>query len=64
MAMSTCPKCDSHHFEMKEAEPTGSRFKIMFIQCASCGAVVGVTDFHNIPFLLAKIAQKMGFNIL
>jgi Fe2+ or Zn2+ uptake regulation protein len=63
MAMSTCPKCDSHKFEMKGAEPDGSKFKVMFIQCASCGAVIGITDYYNIPSLLAKIAKKMGFNI-
>ena len=45
MAISTCPKCDSHYFEMKEAEPNGSKYKIMFIQCSSCGAVVGTTDY-------------------
>jgi len=38
-------------------------YKIMFIQCASCGAVVGTTDYYNVPSLLEKIAKKLGFNL-
>jgi len=49
---------------MKEAKPTGSKYKIMFIQCSSCGAVVGVSDCYNIPSLLEKIAAKLGFKLL
>lgn len=63
MAISSCPKCSSSHFEMNEAVPSGSKYKVMFIQCSSCGAVVGITDYYNIPFLLAKIASKLGFNL-
>jgi len=63
MARSTCPKCDSNRFEMAEAEPDGSRIKIMFIQCSSCGAVVGTTNFYETASLLEKIANKMGVNL-
>ncbi|MCV2359645.1 hypothetical protein LNV08_11760 [Paucibacter sp. TC2R-5] len=63
MALSTCPKCPSHAFEMKEAEPNGSKFKLMFVQCASCGAVVGVTDYFNTSSLLDKIADKLGIRL-
>jgi Fe2+ or Zn2+ uptake regulation protein len=49
---------------MKEAEPTGSKYKVMFVQCSSCGAVVGVVDYYNIPGLLEKIAAKLGFKLL
>lgn len=63
MARSSCPKCGGHRFEMSEFEPEHSRFKIMFIQCASCGTVVGVTDFHNIPVLLGKLAKKLGVKL-
>jgi hypothetical protein len=48
---------------MKEATPTGSRYKFMFIQCSSCGAVVGVVDYYDIASLLKKIADKLGFNL-
>lgn len=48
MAISTCPKCDNTCFEIVEHSPIGSNFKLMFIQCNQCGAVVGVTDFYNL----------------
>jgi hypothetical protein len=64
MAMSKCPKCDSHLFEMKQAPRiSGSNFKLNFIQCSSCGAVVGVVDYFNIPILLRKIAAKLGVSL-
>lgn len=63
MATSKCPKCDSVSFELKAGEPHGSKYKIMFIQCRSCGGVVGVTDYYNIPVLLEKIAKKLGFSL-
>lgn len=64
MARSTCPKCDSTRFEVAVAEPKDSRFKVNFVQCASCGAVVGVMDYYNVPSLLDKIAAKLGFKLL
>ena len=60
MATSTCPKCSGITFEMKEAERIkGNAYRMMFIQCASCGAVVGTADFFNAPKLLEKIAAKL-----
>ena len=45
-AMSTCIKCGHHDFELKkkEAEPKGSNFEFYFVQCSSCGGVVGVGE--------------------
>lgn len=63
MATSTCPKCDSTKFEMKENSPADSIYKIMFIQCASCGAVVGTTDFFNVPDLVRKLALQLGKSV-
>lgn len=62
MAMSTCVKCGGHTFEIQENEPIDSRFKFMFIQCASCGGVVGVVDYYNIGNIVTKIANKIGAN--
>ena len=45
---------------MEQAKPKESRYKLMFIQCASCGAVVGVTEYWNIPTLLGNIARHLG----
>jgi len=64
MATSKCAKCDSTRFEMKENTPSGTRLKMQFIQCASCGAVVGTTDYYNVPLMLKELAEKMGFNLL
>lgn len=45
--ISTCGKCGGHHFELSVVSPTGSKFKKYFIQCASCGVPVGVTDYFD-----------------
>lgn len=63
MAVSRCPNCDKDTFELKAVVPKGSRFKISLVQCASCGVVVGVTDYYNTASLLEKIAERMGFNL-
>ena len=63
MPTSRCAHCESRQFELKEAEPRDSRFKLMFIQCASCGRVVGVTDAHNVPNLIHRLARKLGVDL-
>jgi hypothetical protein len=60
MARSTCIKCGGHGFEVSEAEPMGSEFKLFFVQCSTCGGVVGVTDYYNIGATLHLIAEKLG----
>ncbi len=47
MPMSTCIKCGGHTFEVVEAKPGNSDFTLMFVQCSSCGGVVGVMDYLN-----------------
>lgn len=59
MAHSTCPKCDSTQFEMKENTPRNSNFKLMFIQCSGCGCVVGVMDYYNIGTRIKDIENKI-----
>lgn len=60
MALSSCLKCGNHHFEVAANEPRGSRFKLLFVQCSSCGAVVGVLDHFNIGSLLHTLAKRLG----
>ncbi len=60
MAHSTCIKCGGTRFEMVEVEPAASKYKMMFIQCSSCGGVVGVTDYYNVGTLVHKIAKAVG----
>lgn len=57
MAHSTCPKCTSASFEVKEAEPRNSSYKLIFVQCSSCGAVVGVLPYYDAG-VLAKDNQQ------
>lgn len=65
MAQSTCPKCAGTQFEFKDAQGNlkGTEYAYSFVQCASCGAVVGVVDGFNVPFLLHKLAAKLGFKL-
>jgi recombinational DNA repair protein (RecF pathway) len=46
MALSSCPKCDSKRFEVTYSAPAGSGVQLRFVQCAACGAVVGVADYY------------------
>ena len=63
MAVSKCPQCEGNEFELKAVVPKGSRFKLSLVQCAHCGAVVGVTDYYNTASLLEKIAERLGFKL-
>jgi len=65
MAISRCPRseCDGTHFEAKKMEPRNSDYKLMAIQCATCGAVVGVMDWLNIGHVLGMIASKLGIKV-
>jgi hypothetical protein len=59
MATSTCVKCGGSQFETKEATPKGSSFKLVFVQCAGCGGVVGVMDFYNIGQEMQEIKKAL-----
>ena len=59
MALSCCPKCDNEFFEMVEVEPGNWRFKVMFVQCTSCGAVVGSMDYFNLSTLILELKEKL-----
>jgi uncharacterized Zn finger protein len=65
MAASKCPKCDRlESFEMVEkSDVRGSQYKVMFIQCAACGTVVGVTEYSNVGFLVRKLAEKLRIDL-
>lgn len=48
LAFSTCVKCGGSFFEIVEKEPIKSNYKLIFVQCSTCGGVVGVLDYLNI----------------
>lgn len=60
---SKCPKCDGTSFEMVKASIENANYSYNFIQCSSCGCVVGVTESHNIGALLYKIAEKLDIDL-
>jgi hypothetical protein len=60
MATSTCIKCGGTRFEVRENTPRDSAFKLMFVQCAACGGVVGVQEYYNIGGMLQKLAKKLN----
>ena len=59
MATSKCPHCDNRTFELKEITPRNSNYKYNVLQCASCGSVLGVTDYFNIGALLKKDVEPV-----
>lgn len=63
MARSTCPKCDNTRFEVKVVTPNGSNFKLQFVQCSVCGAVVGVLERLNLGSLLILICRQLGIRL-
>jgi len=54
MAASNCPKCSSESFELVGIVPDGSKFRLLAVQCSSCGSVVGVMDARNIGAMLME----------
>lgn len=70
MAEPICPRCGEHAFELVEGAPLNSQLRVMFMQCAACGAVVGVMDSMNLGSLLLeqgrvlqRIARTLGIDI-
>lgn len=62
MAVSKCPACSGVSFELKVAERIkGARFPPNFVQCASCGTVVGVMEEKSAADLVQRLAAKLGF---
>jgi hydrogenase maturation factor HypF (carbamoyltransferase family) len=59
VAKSACPKCDSTSFEMQNATIKNDRFNHQFIQCAKCGAVVGVLEHDNTGQQLQQLHKKV-----
>jgi hypothetical protein len=54
MSFSACPHCKGSYFECVEQSPSGSNFKVNFVQCSGCGAPFGTMDFYNLGALLKK----------
>jgi uncharacterized OB-fold protein len=63
MIKPTCPKCGSSLFAVSEFAPQNSNYKLFAVHCKSCGAVVGVLPFQDIPALIYTLAEKLKVNL-
>ncbi|WP_336916689.1 hypothetical protein [Acinetobacter modestus] len=60
MARSKCGSCNSTSFELLEkSDVKGSAYPVAFIQCSSCGAVVGVLEEKNSEWLFSQLRKKI-----
>jgi hypothetical protein len=50
--MAGCSNCGNRVFEIEEDSPLGSKFKLLFVQYASCGVPVSVLDYFNIGAMI------------
>jgi transcription initiation factor IIE alpha subunit len=57
--ISKCGKCSSLSFELVEQAPRGSKYKLLFVQCASCGAPVGVLEYFNSGVQIENTNKKI-----
>jgi uncharacterized Zn finger protein len=60
MATTKCPKCSHTGFEVVSNTPEGSKFKIDFVQCKSCGTPVAAIDFYNTGSLLLEQREHIN----
>ena len=60
MATSKFQKCSHTVFEVIENTPTGSKFKIDFVQCKSCGTPIAAIDFYNTGSLLIEQREQIN----
>ena len=56
---SKCSICMGNKFELAECKPINSEDKVLLLQCADCGAVLGSLDQFNTGRILAKIAKHL-----
>ncbi len=58
--LSTCSNCKSHLFGLEEQSPRGSKFKVYFVQCTSCGVPVGTMDYLHTGSLVDGLEKKVS----
>jgi len=64
MAISTCSQCEETKFELVLQQLQDPKCTVNFVQCASCGTVVGVLAERNIVEpMLRRIAERVGADL-
>ena len=59
MAISKCIKCGGTIFELREANIQNARYKMYFVQCSSCGGVVGAIPFYDPGIEAHQVNEKI-----
>ena len=57
MALSRCANCGFEYFETVKNKPYNSEEELTFVQCASCGYVIGVVN-KNDTGLITKLLEE------
>lgn len=60
MAISACARCQNQSFELQEVKISGAKPSAMFVQCAACGAPVGLVDSHAAALLQEQDLRIKG----
>lgn len=60
MALSKCPKCENHYFEVIENSPSKSNYKLFFVQCSSCGCVISAMEYFNVGNKITEVENKIN----
>lgn len=60
MPVPTCSKCGNSDFEVLEYKPLNLDYKLVFVQCRSCGAAVGAIDLYNVASMLYELDHKLN----
>ncbi len=51
-------KCDGHLFELSAQSPSGSNFKLWFVQCSKCGVPVGAMEYFSSGAKLENLEKE------
>ena len=54
-----CPRCENISFEAKIEASVGAGRQLLFVRCANCATVVGVTEWESTNDLLRQIINKL-----
>jgi len=58
MAESKCPNCRFDYFEVVKNKPQNSDREVFFVQCASCGTVIGIVNDSNSERVVNELEEK------
>ena len=60
MALSRCANCGFEYFETVKNKPHNSEVEITFVQCVSCGYVVGVVNEKDTGLITKLLEEKFS----